>query len=260
MKSSLLQEQCKALKLGSVSRIYTQIAFESSEQFLTDLFAEELKIREDNRNRRRLKRAGFPQTKTLEEFSWENIVLPPQTTREHLTELDFIDAKESLICMGGVGTGKTHLVIALGLKAALSGKEVRFFQTVDLANRLLEKNAKGTLGSFTRDLESCDLLIVDELGFLPLHRHAAELLFQVIANCYERRSVAITTNLEFGQWNTVINDNRLTAALIDRLVHHGHVLAFTGESYRLRNALSQLNAPRESDGMGSGRETLNPTA
>ncbi len=259
MKSSLLQEQCKALKLGSVSRIYTQIAFESSEQFLTDLFAEELKIREDNRNRRRLKRAGFPQTKTLEEFSWENIVLPPQTTREHLTELDFIDAKESLICMGGVGTGKTHLVIALGLKAALSGKEVRFFQTVDLANRLLEKNAKGTLGSFTRDLESCDLLIVDELGFLPLHRHAAELLFQVIANCYERRSVAITTNLEFGQWNTVINDNRLTAALIDRLVHHGHVLAFTGESYRLRNALSQLNAPREPDGMGPQQETLNPT-
>jgi DNA replication protein DnaC len=136
MKSPLLEEQCKALKLGSVSRVYTQIDFESREQFLTDLFAEELKIREDNRNRRRLKRAGFPQTKTLEEFSWDNIVLPPQTTREHLTELGFIDAKESVICMGGVGTGKTHLVTALGLKAALSGKEVRFFQTVDLANRL----------------------------------------------------------------------------------------------------------------------------
>jgi DNA replication protein DnaC len=243
MMASLLQEQCKALKLGSVSRIYPQIALESKEQFLTDLFAEELNIREANRNRRRLRRAGFPQTKTLEEFSWENIVLPSHTTREHLTSLDFIEARESLICMGGVGTGKTHLVIALGLKAAMSGNEVRFFQTADLANRLLERNAKGTLGSFTRDLESCDLLIVDELGFLPLHRHAAELLFQVIANCYERRSVAITTNLEFGHWNTVINDNRLTAALIDRLVHHGHVLAFTGESYRLRHALSQLSNP-----------------
>jgi DNA replication protein DnaC len=89
MKSPLLEEQCKALKLGSVSRVYTQIDFESREQFLTDLFAEELKIREDNRNRRRLKRAGFPQTKTLEEFSWDNIVLPPQTTREHLTELGY---------------------------------------------------------------------------------------------------------------------------------------------------------------------------
>lgn len=241
MKASLLTGQCKALKLGSVSRIYSQIAFETREQFLTDLFAQELRIREDNRNRRRLRKAGFPRAKSLEEFSWQNVVLPPKTRREHLTELAFIDAKESLICMGGVGTGKTHLVIALGLKAVLNGKEVRFFQAVDLANRLLEKNAKGTLGSFTRELESCDLLIVDELGFLPLHRHAAELLFQVIANCYERRSVAITTNLDFGQWNTVINDNRLTAALIDRLVHHGHVLAFTGESYRLRHALSQLH-------------------
>ena len=100
---------------------------------------------------------------------------------------------------------------------------------------------------------------MDELGLLPLHRHAPELLFQVIANCYERRSVAITTNLEFRQWNTVINDNGLTAALIDRLVHHGHVLAFTGESDRLRNALSQPNAPRESGGMDSGQETLNST-
>ena len=128
MKSSLLQEQCKALKLGSVSRIHTQIAFGSREQFLTDLFAEELKIREDNRNRRRLKRAGFPQTKTLEEFSWENIVLPPQTTREHLTDLGFIDAKESVICMGGVGTGKTHLVIALGLKAAQAERRCASFK------------------------------------------------------------------------------------------------------------------------------------
>ena len=167
MTDSLLQKQCKMLKLGSVSQTYNEIPFESREQFLTDLFAEELRNREKNRNRRRLKRAGFPQTKTLKEFSWDNIILPPQTTIEHLTELRFIDEKESLICMGGVGTGKTHLVIALGLKAVLSGKEVRFFQTVDLANRLLEKNAKGTLGSLIRDLESCDLLIVDELGFLP---------------------------------------------------------------------------------------------
>ena len=94
---------------------------------------------------------------------------------------------------------------------------------------------------------------------MPLHRHAAELLFQVIANCYERRSVAITTNLEFGHWNTVINDNRLTAAFIDRLVHHGHVLALTGERYRLRNALSRLDAPAESDGMDSEQKTPNPT-
>jgi len=152
---------------------------------------------------------------------------------------------------GRRGNGQDASCDSAGPEGGLSGKEVRFFQTVDLAIRLLEKNAKGTLGSYTRDLESCDLLIVDELGFLPLHRHAAELLFEAIANRYERRSVAITTNLEFGQWNTVINNNWLTAALIDRFIHHGHVLAFTSESHRLRNAISQLNTPTESDGMDS---------
>jgi DNA replication protein DnaC len=119
---------------------------------------------------------------------------------------------------------------------------MRFFQTADL------------LGSFTRDLASCNLVTVDEPGVLPLHCHATGRRFQVIASGYERRIVAITTNLEFGQWNTVINHNRLTAALIDRLVHHRHVPAVTGESHRLRNALSQPNAPREADGMGSQQE------
>lgn len=113
-------------------------------------------------------------------------MLPAHATREHLTELWFIDAKESLIYMAEVRTGKTHLVIALGLKTALSRKEVRFFQTVDL------------LGNLTRDLDSCDLLTVDEPGILPLHCHAVERRFQVIASCYERRSVVITTNSDSG--------------------------------------------------------------
>src|SRR5690606_8809552 len=116
------------------------------------------------------------------------------------------------------------------------------FRTADLASRLLERHAAGTLTRFMRELARCDLLILDELGFVPLHRHGAELLFNVIADSYERRSVIVTTNLEFGQWNTVLADDRLTAALIDRLVHHAHVLGFSGESYRLRHALSQLGS------------------
>jgi len=146
---------------------------------------------------------------------------------------------------GSVGSVRWHtrptsLVTASGIQACLEGKEVRFFRTADLANRLLEENAAGTLGRFLRELARCDLLILDELGFVPLHRHAAEFLFTVVADCYEERTVAVTTNLEFGQWNTVLGDNRLTAALIDRLVHHAHILAFSGESYRLRHAPSQL--------------------
>jgi DNA replication protein DnaC len=153
-----------------------QIAFENGEQFLTDLFAEESRIREDNRNRRRLKRAGFPPDQNA-----GGVLL-----REHLTELWFIGARESLICMVEVRTGKTHLVIALGLKTALRRKEVRFLQTVDLP------------GNLTRDLDSCDLLTVDEPGVSPLHCHSVERRFQVIASCYERRSVAITTNSDSG--------------------------------------------------------------
>lgn len=237
---SMLKEQCKALKLGTVPRVYTDIAFNNSEQYLTELFTAELRAREQNRIRQVLKRAAFPQTKTLNDFDWRDITLPPKTSIDDLTSLSFISKKECLICMGTVGSGKTHLVTALGILACLAGKEVRFFRTADLANRLLEHNAKGTLGRFTRELEKCDLLILDELGFVPLHRHGAELLFNVVASCYEKRSVAVTTNLKFGEWNTVLNDNRLTAALIDRLVHHAHVLAFSGSSWRLRHALSNL--------------------
>lgn len=240
MSIALLKEQCRTLKLGAVPRVYTQIAYTNKEQFLTELFGAELQARQESRIRRALKRAGFPQTKTLDTFEWDGITLPANSAREELTDLSFIERKECLICMGAVGTGKTHLVTALGIQACLEGKEVRFFRTADLANRLLEENAAGTLGRFLRELARCDLLILDELGFVPLHRHAAELLFTVVADCYEQRSVAVTTNLEFGQWNTVLGDNRLTAALIDRLVHHAHILAFSGESYRLRHALSQL--------------------
>jgi DNA replication protein DnaC len=248
MNASTLNEQCKVLKLGTVPRIYVRVAYSNNEQFPTELFAEELKAREENRIRRVLHRAAFPQTKNLDSFEWTGVTLPNKTTQEELANLSFIDKKECLICMGAVGTGKTHLVTALGMRACMAGKEVRFFRTTELAGRLLENHAKGTLGRFMGELEKCDLLILDELGFVPLHRHGAELLFNVVASCYERHSVAVTTNLEFGQWNTVFGDNKLTAALIDRLVHHAHVLAFSGQSYRLRHALSQM-AESEAQGV-----------
>ena len=104
---------------------------------------------------------------------------------------------------------------------------------------LLERNSKGTLNSFLANLKRVELIVVDEIGFVPLHKDAAELLFQVISDCYERRSLIITSNLEFSQWNTVFGDNRLTAALIDRLIHHSHILIFSGESYRLAQSMNR---------------------
>jgi len=236
----LLKEQCRELKLGTLPHIYSQVDYHTKEQFLTELFSLELKGRQESRIKAKLKVAAFGEVKTLDAFEWQGVTLPTNTTKECLINLTFIERKEALICMGAVGTGKTHLVTALGIRACMEGKHVRFFRTADLVNRLLERHTAGTLPRFMKELDKCDLLTLDELGFVPLHRHGAELLFNVVADCYEQRSVAITTNLEFGQWNTVLGDNRLTAAMVDRLVHHAHILAFSGESYRLRHALSQF--------------------
>lgn len=241
MSVATLKDQCKQLKLGTVPTAYATIAWDNKEQFLIELFNTELAARRDNRTRRNIKQAGFPQVKTLDVFQWEHLKLPAKTTPEHLTDLVFMKRSENLVLMGDVGTGKTHLATALGLKACMEGHSVRFFRTAELANRLLEHHQAGTLRRFTKGLERCDLLILDELGFVPLHRHGAELLFNVVADCYERRSVIVTTNLAFGQWNTVLADDRLTAALVDRLVHHAHIIGFTGESFRLRHALTEMN-------------------
>jgi DNA replication protein DnaC len=146
-----------------------------------------------------------------------------------LTELEFINRKENILAVGAVGTGKTHLATALGIKACSQRKSVRFYRCLDLVNILLEHHRQGRLGATMAILGKSDLLIIDELGFVPLHRDGAELLFNVVAQAYEHQSVIVTSNLEFGQWNSVLGDNRLTAAMIDRLVHHAHILAFDGE-------------------------------
>ncbi|WP_235918968.1 IS21-like element helper ATPase IstB [Heliomicrobium undosum] len=152
--------------------------------------------------------------------------------------LDFLSRKENVLMLGAVGTGKTHLSIALGIEACRQGKPVRFYRVADLVSLLQQKHAEGRLQRFRQELMKCELLILDELGYVPFHQTGAELLFHVVADCYEQQSVIVTSNLEFGQWNSIFGDTRLTAALVDRLVHHAHILTFAGESYRLRHALS----------------------
>ena len=144
--------------------------------------------------------------------------------------------------LGKVGTGKTHLAIALGVEACRQGHDVRFYRVSELVAKLQERHVSGTLTRFQKELMRCDLLILDEVGFVPFHQTGAELLFHVISECYEQRSLIVTSNLEFGQWNSVFGDTRLTKALVDRLVHHAHILSFTGESYRWRHALSSINS------------------
>ena len=236
--SEQIKRYMRTLKLGGLAKEWQSVHYQNNEQYVTDLLEIELKEREINRINRMVKTAGFRVIKTLEDFAWtQKIEIPQGLAKEDMETFAFIEKKENLIFMGSVGTGKTHLATAIALRACQNGIHARFFTATSLANILLEKNQKGTLHSFLIALRKVELIVIDEVGFVPLHRDAAELLFQVISDCYERSSLIITSNLEFSQWNTVFGDNRLTAALIDRLIHHSHILIFSGESYRLAQSM-----------------------
>lgn len=233
-----IESMMRGLKLGGMAKNWKTVEYTDKSQYMADVLRLEIQEREVNRINRLTKKAGFRVLKTLDEFvPTSNIELPPSLTWEYMTDLKFIPAKENLIFAGGVGTGKTHLATALGVKACQEGHEVRFSTAASLANTLMEKNSAGKLSSFINGFKSAELVILDEVGFVPLHREAAELLFQLISTCYEVRSVIITSNLEFANWNSVFTDERLAAALIDRLVHHSHIAVFRGASYRLSQSI-----------------------
>lgn len=241
--SEQIEQYMRTLKLGGMAREWRGVEFQSKEQYVRELLELELREREANRINRMVKTAGFQVIKTLDDFVWnQGIELPVGLTREYMEGLQFLKPRENLIFLGSVGTGKTHLATAIALAACQAGRRVRFFTAASLANLLLERNNKGTLNSFLENLKRVELIVVDEIGFVPLHKESAELLFQVISDCYERRSLIITSNLEFSQWNTVFGDNRLTAALIDRLIHHSHIVIFSGESYRLTQSMNRQRA------------------
>ncbi|MED3087836.1 IS21-like element helper ATPase IstB, partial [Bacillus toyonensis] len=234
-----LQDACKSLHLSYIIDHYDEISFETKEQFLRDIFNIEIESRQTKKVASLIKKAKFRELKWIKNYEWsEQIHLPSTTSQEHICELRFFEGKQNLLLLGSPGTGKTHLATALGLKACEQGYQVKFFRVADLVSLLEEALKQGNLTRIKKQIEACDLLILDELGYVPFQKQGAELLFHIIADCYEQKSVIVTSNLEFGQWNRIFGDNRLTSALVDRLVHHAHIIAFTGESYRLRNALS----------------------
>ena len=236
--SECIEQTMRTLKLGGLAKEWRSIVYEDREQYVRNLLELEIKEREINRINRMTKTAGFSVIKRLENFEWnKTIELPHGITREELEELRFVERKENLILMGAVGTGKTHLASALAYQACQDGKMTRLFTAASLGNLLLEKNQKGVLHGFLLTLRKAELLVIDEVGFVPLRKDAAELLFQVVSECYERRSLIVTSNLEFSQWSGIFGDNRLTAALIDRLIHHSHIVIFGGESYRLAQSM-----------------------
>lgn len=236
-----IEQACRKLKLSGLAQEWQTIEFQTKDQYLHDLLSLELKGRETNRINRLVKSALFPVYKTMDDFVWnQNIDIPQGITKEYIENCEFLDTRENLIFMGAVGTGKSHLATALAMKVCASGRSVRFFTAAGLANLLYEKNQKGSFHSFMKSLQKTELIVLDEVGFVPLHKDASELLFQVVSDCYERRSLIITSNLEFSHWNSIFGDKRLTAALVDRLVHHSHILVFSGESYRLTQSMKRV--------------------
>jgi DNA replication protein DnaC len=237
---SNIEQTMRSLKLGGLAKEWRNVAYHDNEQYMRDLLDIEVREREANRMARMIKQAGFRVIKTLESFVWKSgIEIPNTITRPEIEEASFVREKENLVLMGAVGTGKTHLATAVALNLCSQGRHVRFYTATGLANILQEKLGRGTLTSFMTSLRKVELLVLDEIGFITLHKEASELLFQVVSDCYEQKSLIITSNLEFSQWNTVFGNDKLTAAMIDRLIHHSHILVFSGPGQRLEESMKR---------------------
>lgn len=232
-----IKEYQRKLKLSNILvEVYPEIQADTNEEFLLELLKVMDKDREEKRKTRNLNNAGFTIIKTLEDYNYSQVRFPESINIEELESLSFLEKKENLILYGSVGLGKSHLATALGVKAIDQGKKTIFFRVHDLINQL-ESNDIRKVNRINKKIEQADLLILDEWGYLPLHQEGARLLFGIISKCYETKSIIITTNIEFGKWKGFLFDEKLTAAIVDRLVHHSHMMIFTGTSYRIENSL-----------------------
>lgn len=197
----------------------------------------ELATRERHKRERLLRRARFPQVKSFEGFDYSQVSFPEGYGRGDLESLGFVDAAQDFVFHGKTGRGKTHLAIATGMACVAEARTVRFFTAADLVLALSKANREHCLEALLNDLYRSDLMIIDELGYVPIDMEGARLLFQVMSDCYEKRSLIITTNIEFSKWGVVFGDDKLASALIDRLMHHGRLVEFGGGSKRMENAL-----------------------
>lgn len=243
-----ITSMCKAIRLTSSIPDYCQNkATDDQLQFMGMALQQEIQQREKNKIERLKKRARFPLYKTFGNYDFSYAKLPPILTKNEIINVEFIPRKQNLILYGGVGLGKTHMAIAAGINACMKGYRVRFYTVTELVLKLSEARKNGTLERVRRDLKNLDLLILDEWGYVPVDRDGSQLLFQVISDSYENKSLIITTNIEFSRWGSIFTDEQMAAAMIDRLVHHGHLILFEGTSYRMEHALMKQTAQQPDD-------------
>ena len=242
MIASEIAACCKRLRLSrNIVEMSDKIQADTHQEYLLKLLQSEIIHREKSKKDKLLKKAGFYVIITFDSFRFDEVTLPYGVTPEYLKECQFLEDKMNIVMYGNVGTGKTHLSIALGVEACKKGLEVRFFRTSALVNKLAEQKKTGTLSAFLKTLNKADLLICDEWGYVPLDRTGGQLLFEVISECYEQKSIIINTNIEFSRWVHVFYDDQMTGAIIDRIIHHCHLLLFPGQSIRIRESTLNLH-------------------
>ena len=238
----LLEHYLKQLKPLTVLREYARLAAVCTQDrsdyatYLLRLAEREVIDREHRAAERRVKAAGFPVLKTLDTFDF---AAQPSVNEALVRELiggAYIENRENVLVAGNSGTGKTHLATALAFAACAQGRRVRFFTVTGLVTQLLERREERSLERAQRQLERMDLVVLDELGYVPFSKSGGEVLFEVVSRAYERTSLIVTTNLPFESWPEVLGSERLTGAALDRLTHRSHILESGGESYRLRDA------------------------
>jgi DNA replication protein DnaC len=255
----LVLAQTRSLKMPGLARVYEGLARQAREEhwgyeeFLHEALSAEQTSRRESAVRHRLHEARFPELKTIDTFDFA--CTDGAISTAQLAELargDWIGRAQNVIFAGPIGTGKTHLAIALGVEAVRQRRRVLFVRAADIVRNLIEARDARELGRLQRRLQRVDLLIVDELGFVPFDRAGGELLFNLLAERYEKRSVLVTTNLAFGEWVKVFGgDEKLTTALLDRLAHHATVIATKGKSYRMRKrgTIDEKNEERGTDAL-----------
>jgi DNA replication protein DnaC len=239
-----LRGQLQLLKLPFILEHFEELAQNAGAEqwshvaFLARLIAGEAALRQDRARQRRIKLARFPVLKTLEQFDFTWPTKVNRLAVQNLFRLKFIEDKANAILIGGVGLGKTHLAIALGWAACQAGPRVRFATAIDIINSLSAAQNAGRLVQELREYTRPELLIIDELGYLPIDKRGADLLFQIISQRYERGAIVLTTNKAYKHWPSIFNnDSTLTAAILDRVLHHAETFVIEGKSYRMKDRI-----------------------
>jgi len=241
----LLDTYLHQLRLPTFAKNYSSFAADAAQQkldhvrYLLSLAEQEVKQREQNRLQSRLKAARFPIAKELAEFDFSAVPTLNKATILDLARGEYIQNRHSIIFLGNPGLGKTHLAVGLARAACHQGHKVRFWTAAGLVNELLQAQDEHRLHKMIASALKLDLVVLDELGFIPFTPTGAQALFTFCSELYERLSLIITTNLKFADWVQVFGDERLTAALLDRLTHHAHLIELIGESFRFRERVSQ---------------------